>query len=314
MSRNVVVTGGSGFVGKRLQKVRPDWTYLSSKDVDLRSFYDVWDFLRENKPDAVIHLAGKVGGIKDNAEHPAEFFHQNVMMNTNIVHACYKAGVKRLLASLSTCAFPDVVDKYPFTEEDLLRGPPAETNRAYGFAKRALYVQLQAYRNQYGLDYSCFCPSNLYGPEDNFDEDRSHFVPACIKKIDDAPESHVVEFWGTGTPLRQQLFVDDLCKAIPLLLERHHSDTPLIVAPDENLSIRDMAKLCRAIINKPLSFYFNGQLEGQHRKDGSNIKFKELFPDFKFTRFNIGLRKTYEWYKKEKKISSTKKDSTNNGG
>ena len=296
---NVLVTGGSGFVGKRLQKVRPDWTYLSSKDVNLLSFYDVWDFLRENKPDAVIHLAGKVGGIKDNAEHPAEFFHQNVMMNTNIVHACYKAGVPRLLAALSTCAFPDVVDKYPFTEDNLLDGPPAITNRAYGFSKRALYIQIQAYRDQYGVDYSCFCPSNLYGPEDHFDLESSHFVPACIKKIHEARNNEIVEFWGTGKPLRQQLYVDDLCKAIPLLLEEHHSDIPMIVAPDENWSISDMAKICRAIMNKPLDFHFNGKLDGQFRKDGSNERFKELFPDFEFTRFEVGVRETYEWYKNE---------------
>jgi len=300
----VVVTGGSGFVGSRLKLIMPDWIYLSSKDVNLLSFYDTLDFLRENKPDAVIHLAGRIGGIKDNDEHPAEFFHQNVMMNTNVVHACYKAGVKRLLASLSTCAFPDTVDNYPFTEKDILNGPPAETNRAYGFAKRALHIQLQSYRKQYLLNYSSFCPSNLYGPGDCFDYEKSHFVAAMIRKILEAPEGGEVVFWGTGSPLRQQLFVDDLCRAIPHLLELHSTDTPLIVAPYENYSIREMIRTFISMIGKDVSVKFNGELDGQFRKDGSNSRFKALLPDFKLTSFYRGLKKTYEWYKK--------KDGSNN--
>ena len=299
MEKKVLVTGGSGFVGSRLKLIKPDWTYLSSKDVNLLSFYDVWDFLRENKPDAVIHLAGRIGGIKDNAEHPAEFFHQNVMMNTNVVHACYKAGVQRLLASLSTCAFPDTVDHYPFTEKDILNGPPAETNRAYGFAKRALHIQLQSYRKQYLLNYSSFCPSNLYGPGDCFDYKKSHFVAAMIRKIVEAPEGGDVTFWGTGKPWRQQLFVDDLCRAIPDLLELHSTDKPLIISPDENLSIGEMIRTFISMIGKEVNVKFNGKLDGQFRKDGSNGAFRALLPDFRLTSFYQGLKKTYEWYKKE---------------
>ena len=296
----VIVTGGSGFVGKRLKKVKPDWIYLSSSDVNMLNHYECLDYFSREKPDAVIHLAGRVGGIKDNATHPADFFYENSTINSNVVHACYMAGVKRLLASLSTCAFPDRLGtlSYPFTEEDFLNGPPAETNRAYGFTKRALYMQIQSYRKQYGVDYSCFCPSNLYGPDDNFNIETSHFVPAMIKKIHEAKENEVVEFWGTGEPLRQQLFVDDLCKAIPELLEHHHGDIPIIVAPDENLSISKMISIFCSMINKKIEVIFNGELDGQFRKDGSNGKFKELVQGFKFTPFGEGVIKTYEWYKK----------------
>ena len=293
----VLVTGGSGFVGKRLQKVRPHWTYLSSKDVNLLSFYDIWDFLRENKPDAVIHLAGRVGGIKDNAEHPAEFFYQNVMMNTNVVHACYKAGVKRLLASLSTCSFPDTALYYPFTEENIFDGPPAVTNLPYGFSKRALYVQLLSYRKQYKLNYSCFSPSNLYGPGDNFDSESSHFVPAMISKLHRAKDGDEVVFWGTGEPKRQQLYVDDLCEAIPILLEKHKGMEPVIVAPEENLSIKEMAEIAIPIMNKDVNIKFNQDLDGQFRKDGDNSLFNSILPGFKFTSFKEGLKKTYEWYR-----------------
>ena len=293
----VLVTGGSGFVGKRLQLIKPDWVYLSSSDVDLLSYDDCLATFKKIKPDAVIYLAPRGGGIKDNAEKPAEFFHQNIKMNTKVVHACYKAGIKRLLASLSTCAFPNVVDHYPFSEGNICDGPPAETNGAYGYSKRALYVHILSYRKQYGLDYSCFCPSNLYGPDDHFDPQKSHFIPATIKKLHEADTNGTVEIWGTGKPLRQALFVDDLCKALPLLLEKHHSDIPIIVAPDLQNSISEIVTICKDIMGKDVSLDFNGNLDGQYRKDGSNDRFKELFPEFKFTPLEEGLRKTYEWYK-----------------
>ena len=202
-----------------------------------------------------------------------------------------------MLATLSTCVFPDVVDEYPFHEEDLLGGPPASANLSYGYAKRLLWVHIKSMREQHGVNYSCFSPPNLYGPEDNFDLETSHFVPASIKKIHEAGEGSEVEFWGTGKPLRQQLYVDDLCRAIPILLEKHHTDSPLIVAPTENLSIKEMAYICRSIIGREVTFTFNGSLNGQFRKDGSNEKFKELAPDFEFTSFKEGIKKTYEWYK-----------------
>ncbi len=297
----VIVTGGSGFLGKRLKAMFPDWIYLSREEVELLFFSDIYRFLESEKPDAVVHLAAKVGGIKDNIENPADFFYENATINSNVIHACYMAGVERVLSALSTCAFPDSVDRYPFTEECLLHGPPAKTNRAYGFTKRALYIQTQAYRDQYGLDYSCFCPSNLYGPGDNFNLETSHFVSAMVRKFYEAKDGDTLTFWGSGKPLRQQLFVDDLCSAILLLLNQHHSDIPLIVAPDMNLSIEEMAHECRTIADKDIEIRFEGNavLDGQFRKDGSNKKFKELFPSFEFTPFIDGLRQTYDWYATE---------------
>ena len=291
----VVVTGGSGFVGKRLQKIRPDWIYLSSNNFNLISKNETMAAFSRMKPDAVIHLAALVGGIKDNAQRPAEFFDINAKINMNVVDCCRATGVPRLLAALSTCAFPDVLDSYPFDESNFLDGPPAETNMAYGFTKRMLWMHINSLRKQYGVDYSCFAPSNLYGPEDNFDLETSHFVAAAIRKIHESDGD--VEFWGTGKPLRQQLFVDDLCQAIPLLLERHHTSDPLIVAPGENLSIEQMVNTISTIINKEVTTSFNGELDGQYRKDGSNAKFLELCPDFEFTSFTDGVKETYDWYK-----------------
>lgn len=293
----VLVTGGSGFVGKRLQLNKPDWVYLSSQDLDLLSYEECLEFMINENPDAVVHLAARVGGIKDNADKPAEFYHQNVTINTNIVQACYKAGVKRLLAALSTCAFPDVVEEYPFTENNIFDGPPADTNLSYGYSKRAMYVHILACRKQYGLDYSCFCPSNLYGPEDHFDLDKSHFLAAAIRKLHEAEIDDTVEFWGTGKPLRQQLYVDDLCRAIPELLDKHYSAEPIIVSPDNQYSILDMVGFIKDMMRKDVWINFNGKLDGQYRKDGTNMKFKEVCPHFEFTPIKKGLKETYEWYK-----------------
>lgn len=292
----VVVTGGTGFVGKRLQKIRPDWVYLSSKDYDLVSTFDCARLYKELKPDAVIHMAGKVGGIKANDTRPADFYYLNTMMNTNIIHQGHLHGVKRILASLSTCTFPDVVDHYPLLESDILAGPPAKTNLSYGYSKRSLYVQANAYRRQYGCDYSTFCPSNIYGPEDNFDYESSHFVPAMVRRFSEASKNDTLEFWGTGKALRQQLYVDDLARIIPKLLEHHHSDVPVIVSPHENLSISEMIEILRSQVNKEVKVGFNNQLDGQYRKDGSNKFLLEMIGNFDFTPFSIGVKKTYDWY------------------
>ena len=293
---NVIVTGGSGFLGKRLQEQEPNWTYLSSKECDLTDLKQTIQFVGDHKPDAVIHLAARVGGIRDNALNQAEYFFQNITMNTNVVHACATIGVSRLLASLSTCAFPNVVDNYPFSEDCMFKGPPAETNFSYGITKRALHSQVVAYRKQYGLNYSTFCPSNLYGPGDNFDLDKSHFVASLIRKLSEAQDGGFIELWGTGSPLRQQLYVEDASNIILQLLENHNSSVPLIVANDENLSIKEMAEIARGVVGKEVDFLFNGKLNGQHRKDGSNKKLLDLIGPQSFTKFKDGVKKTYNWY------------------
>tara|TARA_R110001599_G_scaffold152351_1_gene337348 strand:- start:2559 stop:3455 length:897 start_codon:yes stop_codon:yes gene_type:complete len=296
----VLVTGGSGFVGTRLKKQNPNWTFLSSRDCDLTDYSSVHDMFISEKPDAILHLASKVGGIKENSTKQAEFYDTNTYINTNVLKAAHNAGINRVLSCLSTCAYPDVVSTYPFVEEDILSGPPAKTNFTYGYTKRALLVQTNAYRQQYGVNYSTFCPSNIYGPNDNFNLDSSHFVPAMIRKVHEAKEGDTVEFWGTGSPLRQQLYVDDLIGIIPFLLKSHNTDVPIIISPDQNLSIKEMVEIFLNNIEKNVKIVFNDKLDGQYRKDGSNKKFKELYGDFEFTKFTNGVLKTYEWYKKSK--------------
>ncbi len=298
----VLVTGGSGFIGQSLKKIKPDWIYISSKDYDLTDPYHVRGAIRDHRHlDAIVHLAGKVGGIKDNATKQAEYMYQNLMINTNIIHESYKENVPRVLSALSTCVFPNQVENYPFDENDLHKGAPAVSNLSYGYAKRCLHVMSEAYKKQYNVDYSTFSPSNVYGPGDDFNLETSHFVSALVRKVADAKEGDTISFWGNGKPLRQQLYVEDLVTIIPLLLEKHHSSMPIIVSPPENLSIKKMIEMCLNIANKDLNIKFNKKLDGQFRKDGNNKKLLDLIGDFKFTPFEEGLRKTYEWYQQRNK-------------
>ena len=298
----VLVTGGSGFLGKNLSLHREGWIYLSSSDCDLTDYNEVKSTLQRYQPDAVLHLAARVGGIKDNVNNQADFYYLNSLMNLNVLQACHELNINRVLSCLSTCAFPDVVEKYPFVEEDLFSGSPATSNLSYGMTKRMLKVASDSYRHQYGRNYSTFCPSNIYGPYDHFNNEKSHFIPAMISKIDKHSVDSTVEFWGTGKPLRQHLFVKDLAKIIPILLEKHNSNIPVIVAPDENVSINDAIKKFIAIVKKDIKIKYNGKLDGQYRKDGSNKKLKQVIGDFKFTTLEQGLFETYEWYKNEKSI------------
>jgi len=299
MTHKVLVLGGSGLVGKSLQKVRPDWEYFGSSMGDLRNFKEVFEMLKFVKPDAVINLAARVGGIRQNIMRQGEFLYDNCMIGMNVIEACRKASVTRLLTSLSTCAWPDTVSKYPMKESDLHEGPPTPTNISYGYSKRLLHVATCAYRDQYDLNYSTFAPSNVYGPEDTFDDLTSHFVPACMRKFHNKKRGEVI-LWGSGKPKRQQLFVDDLARAIPIILDRHNDKSPLIVAPDENLSIDSMANTIKRITKSNASIVYNQEMEGQIRKDGCNKLFKELCGGFNFTPFYDGAQRTYDWFMREK--------------
>jgi len=166
--------------------------------------------------------------------------------------------------------------------------------------KRMLQVGSISYRKQYGRNYSTFCPSNIYGPGDHFDSESSHFVASLISKVANAKNGDTLSFWGTGKPMRQQLYVDDLCNIIPMLLERHNTECPLIVAPDENLTIKQMVDTMVKYSGKDIKVIFNGKLDGQFRKDGSNEKFKDILPNYRFTNFYDGIINTYEWYLENK--------------
>ena len=294
---NILVTGGSGFVGSHLKLKKPDWTYLSSKECDLTDPTEVRNLLGDLRPEAIVHLAAKVGGIKENTEKQADFYQANIQIDSNVLHQANLLGINRILSSLSTCSFPENVE-HPFSEKDLLEGPPTRSNMSYGMCKRMLHIGSIAYRNQYGRNYSTFCPSNVYGPGDHFGEEGSHFVASLVHKCAKAKNGDKINFWGSGNPLRQQLYVGDLVEIIIKLLDSHHSEEPLIVAPNENLSIKEMVEIGLRVSNKRVSVKFDGKFDGQHRKDGCNESLLQLIGNYDFTLFEEGFRRAYESYAK----------------
>jgi len=292
----VLVTGGSGFLGKRLKLVEPKWMYLSSSELDLTKKGGLYEYLKDNNIEAVINLAAKTGGIKDNVKNQSDFYYYNSIISKNVLRECYEAKISRVLSCLSTCCYPDVSDSYPMKEEQLLDGEPTETNYGYALAKRELYRQTNFYRNFYNLNYSTFTPCNLYGPEANFDDDSSHFIASLIKKIYYAKNEENIELYGSGKPTRQHLYIDDLAKIIPKLLYYHNSEIPINVAPKENLSIKQISNIAIKKINKNLNVTFNNNLDGQIRKDVDNSKLLNLLGDISFTSLEDGIKLTYDWY------------------
>ena len=296
ISNKIVVTGGSGMVGRFLQPLLPNAIYLSSKDYNLCDELDVKKLFAELKPETVIHLAARVGGIMDNMKYPADYFDENVLMNTYMVKHAHLNNCTRFIAILSTCIYPDVASKYPMTESMLHEGPPTATNFSYGYAKRSLAVQMDAYNKQYGTNYSYLIPCNLFGEYDHFDFQRSHFVSAVIRKIYEAQRDgkKSIELFGSGKPLRQFMYAKDLAMVIQQVIEKNISEN-FNVAVDENLSIRKIAEVALKACNaSDLHITFDSSKpDGQFRKDAGNEKMKQLLPSFKFTSLEEGIKITY---------------------
>lgn len=289
----VLVTGGTGMVGKHLKKVMPNAIFVGSADCDLTDITQVRRLMSSCAPRTVVHLAAKVGGIQDNIDKAAEYYDDNIIMNTNIVKVCREYDVKRLTGVLSTCAYPNVSDNYPMTEKDLFSGPPAPTNFSYGYTKRALAVQIDSYNKQYDTKYNYIIPCNLYSELDNFDNDKKmHFVTALLKKIKLADDS--VDLLGTGSPLRQFMYAGDLAEIIVRIIQSDVTKS-FNVAPDYNYSINEIASMALMVAGKDCEIkYSQPHLDGQHRKDVSSELLMSLFPDFKFTDLKEGMRRVYE--------------------
>ena len=295
--KKIIVTGGSGMVGKSLKKILPEATYLSSRQYDLRKEEEVEALMRFYEPDAIVHLAAKVGGIMDNINKPAEYFSDNVLMNTVLMDQAYKSGVQRFIGILSTCIYPDIQDNYPMYEEELHDGPPTPTNFSYGYAKRCLAVQTDAYNKQYGTKYQYLIPCNLYGEFDKYG-DNSHFIAALIKKIHLAKTSgsDKIVLFGTGKPLRQFMHSDDLAKVIKRCLEDDIYEN-MNVATEQNLSIKEMAEIAlKACDAEHLSIEFDPTYpDGQFRKDVAIVKLKKALPDFQALDLYTGIKQTYAY-------------------
>jgi GDP-L-fucose synthase len=298
MNNEILVTGGSSMVGQHLRSLIPHATYLNSSHVDLTDQLDVKRALNYLKPKTVIHLAARVGGIMDNIAHPAEYFYQNVMMNTILMEEARLAGVERFIGILSTCIYPDALSEafYPLREETLFMGPPTPTNFSYGYAKRCLAVQTDSYNKEYGLKYNYLIPCNLYSEYDKFIPGKAHFVADLVRKIVEAKNGDKkLHLFGSGTPLRQNMYAGDLAKVIQLCVENDITES-FNVAVSQNLSIKETAEIalrvCEAFDVEII--WDSTKPDGQYRKDVSNDKMLSILPDFQFTSLEEGVLRTYK--------------------
>ena len=293
----IIITGGSGMVGRSLKQYLPNAIYLSSKDYNLTSEYDVNKMFETLKPNVVIHLAAKVGGIMDNITKPGETFDDNVMMNTLLLKYSLKYNVNRFIGILSTCVYPNEVKNYPMVESDLHLGPPTKTNFSYGYAKRSLAVQIDAYNQQYNTKYQYLIPCNLYGEYDKYG-DNSHFIAALIKKIHNAKVNNhnKIILFGDGTPLRQFMHSDDLAYAIKYCLDNDIHDN-MNISVNENLSITEMTQIAlKACDAEYIEIeYDTTKPNGQYRKDVSVDLLKEKIPSFDPIDLYSGIKKTYNY-------------------
>lgn len=305
-NKRVLVTGGAGFLGSYVvRKLRErgckEIFVPRSKDYDLVQMEAVKRVYRDTKPDIVIHLAAKVGGIGANKENPGKFFYDNLMMGVQMIEVGRQIGIEKFVAIGTICCYPKFTP-VPFKEEDLWNGYPEETNAPYGLAKKMLLVQLQAYRQQYGFNGIFLMPVNLYGPGDNFDPNSSHVIPALIKKCFDAIREgrDEIVIWGSGKPTREFLYVEDCAEAIVLATEKYNKPEPVNIGAGFEISIKDLVKLITELTGfKGKIIWDISKPDGQPRRMVDTSKAKKEFGFVAKTDFKEGLKKTIEWYKNE---------------
>lgn len=314
--KHLIVTGGAGFLGSHLvQRLRHRGVQDEQITVPRKAQYDLrqWDAVQQLYHDVlatsavgpenliIIHLAGNVGGIGYNRQHPGELFYDNIIMGAQMIEAARQRGAGKFVSIGTICAYPKFTP-VPFLEEDLWRGYPEETNAPYGLAKKMLLVQSQAYRQQYGFNGIYLLPVNLYGPGDNFDPESSHVIPALIRKCVEARDSGSDEVivWGDGSPTREFLYVDDAADGIILATERFSEPQPINLGSSAEISIRDLAHLIIELTG------FEGQISwdtskpnGQPRRKLDTSRAKELFGFEASTPFDEGLRQTVRYFEQQ---------------
>ncbi|WP_071188831.1 GDP-L-fucose synthase [Trichormus sp. NMC-1] len=303
-NKRILVTGGAGFLGRQVIDQlcqagadREKITVPRSRDCDLR----VWENSQRavEQQDIVIHLAAHVGGIGLNREKPGELFYDNLIMGTHLIHAAYQAGIEKFVCVGTICAYPKFTP-VPFKEDDIWNGYPEETNAPYGVAKKALLVQLQSYRQQYGFNGIYLLPVNLYGPEDNFDPKSSHVIPALIRKVHEAQikGEKQLPVWGDGSPTREFLYSVDAARGIVMGTTSYNESEPVNLGTGYEISIRDLINL----IVKLMEFegeivWETDQPNGQPRRCLDTERAKQAFGFTAQVGFEEGLKNTIEWYR-----------------
>lgn len=301
----VVVTGGTGFLGRHVAaEVRDAGATvhaLGAADYDLRRRAAIDAMLADLRPDAVVHLAAVVGGIGANRAEPGRFFYENAFMGIELLEACRVAGTAKVVVAGTVCAYPKFTP-VPFSEDSLWEGYPEETNAPYGVAKRMVLVQGQAYREQYGSNFVHLLPVNLYGPHDSFDLERSHVIPAMIRKFMEARDrgDEEVVLWGDGSPTREFLHVRDGARGFRLALERYDGAEPVNLGSGVEISIAELASVVADAVG------FTGRItwdtskpNGQPRRCLDTGRARDLFGFEATVPFDAGIRETVTWYADE---------------
>ncbi|MDA1194383.1 MAG: NAD-dependent epimerase/dehydratase family protein [Planctomycetota bacterium] len=301
---DILVTGGTGFLGRALAARMPEARFIGSADVDLCNGAAVEEIIGRWRPRVVVDLAARVGGITANMAQPADFLVDNLRMGANLLAALRKHPPEHLVVALSTCIYPDrLADEfYPLSEDHLDAGPPPPTNAAYALAKRALWYGARALKQQYGVGYTALVPTNLYGPGDHFGSEGAHFLAAAVDKIEAARRDGRPEaaFFGSGQALRQLMYVDDLAWVIAEAVKRGPHDETLNVANPEVRSIRELAEVVAREAGFEGEVRFTGEgPDGQFRKDVSTARLSDAFPAWEqvVTPLEEGVRRTLGWYR-----------------
>ena len=308
--KKVLVSGGSGLVGSAIKNICGinnqyfdpndyEFVFASSSDVNFLDYNLALNYISNINPQIIIHLAANVGGLYKNISQPVEMLEHNLTINSNVLRSAHALGIKKLIACLSTCIFPDNT-KYPIDESMLHLGPPHISNAAYAYAKRILEIQCKSYSLEYGYQYVCVIPTNIYGPNDNFNLTDSHVIPGLIHKCWLAHNSNsnfIIS--GSGKPLRQFIYSNDLANCILWVMTSYHSLDPIILAPDEQaeISIKTLVEL----ISKECKFigeikFDTTKSDGQYKKTASNKLFRTYCPDFEFTKIEDGISQTVKWF------------------
>lgn len=297
-----LITGGSGLLGNAFKSILPDAIYPNRSEMDCTNFEEVSSTIGAYKPDVVIHLAAKVGGVQANMNEPFMFYYLNSVMNNNIMRVCSLRGVPKLVSCLSTCIYPsEEYVEYPLTENQLHAGPPHESNFGYAYAKRMVDIQTKAIRKQYGLNYISVIPNNMYGEHDNFDLTNGHVIPALMRKIWEAKIHNKPSFevWGDGEVYREFTYAKDIAKAIKYCVENYTDEDPINIGNSSEYLLKDVIMIIKRCLGYEGDIIFDiSKPKGQIRKPSSNKKLIDIgYSQNRYTDLEYSLEKTCQWFK-----------------